>query len=324
MQSRRLWSEQPRTAVSPTCPGSTLCGRWPCSPSSSTTPRSAGCRAASSASTSSSSISGYLITSLLLREFRRGGHVRLGRFWLRRARRLLPAVGVLIAVTMIAAAIVEPDRIDAAARRRDRLARLLRQLALHPRPPVLLRTVPAAVAVHPPLVALGRGAVLPLLAARLRRRDEAVRPRPAAARGGRPARSPRSPSPGSSSTPAATPPASTTAPTPTRSGCWPASPWPWSGARSSCAGGAPGRWSARSSTSSASSPSPTSSSASSTSTTTTSRSGTAATSGWPWSRRCCWPCSPTPRPGSAACSDRRRCSGSACAATASTSGTGRC
>jgi len=57
-------------------------------------------------------ISGYLITSLLLREFRHGGHVRLGRFWVRRARRLLPAVGVLIAVTMIAAAILEPDRID--------------------------------------------------------------------------------------------------------------------------------------------------------------------------------------------------------------------
>jgi peptidoglycan/LPS O-acetylase OafA/YrhL/lysophospholipase L1-like esterase len=57
-------------------------------------------------------ISGYLITSLLLREFRRGGHVRLGRFWVRRARRLLPAVGVLIAVTMVLAAIFEPDRID--------------------------------------------------------------------------------------------------------------------------------------------------------------------------------------------------------------------
>ena len=79
-------------------------------------------------------ISGYLITSLLLREFRGGGHVRLGRFWLRRARRLLPAVGVLIAVTMIAAAIVEPDRIDAAARRRALLALLLRQLALHLQP----------------------------------------------------------------------------------------------------------------------------------------------------------------------------------------------
>jgi peptidoglycan/LPS O-acetylase OafA/YrhL len=57
-------------------------------------------------------ISGYLITSLLLREFRGAGHVSLGRFWLRRARRLLPAVGVLIAVTMVAAAILQPDRID--------------------------------------------------------------------------------------------------------------------------------------------------------------------------------------------------------------------
>ncbi len=56
-------------------------------------------------------ISGYLITSLLLSEYRRGGHVRLGRFWLRRARRLLPAVGVLIAVTMVIAAIIEPDRL---------------------------------------------------------------------------------------------------------------------------------------------------------------------------------------------------------------------
>ncbi|MBK5218742.1 MAG: acyltransferase [Thermoleophilia bacterium] len=57
-------------------------------------------------------ISGYLITSLLLREFRSGGHVKLGRFWLRRARRLLPAVGVMIAATMVVGAIVEPDRVD--------------------------------------------------------------------------------------------------------------------------------------------------------------------------------------------------------------------
>jgi len=55
-------------------------------------------------------ISGYLITSLLLSERRRTGTVRLGQFWLRRARRLLPAVGVLIAVTMIVAAIDEPGR----------------------------------------------------------------------------------------------------------------------------------------------------------------------------------------------------------------------
>jgi peptidoglycan/LPS O-acetylase OafA/YrhL len=57
-------------------------------------------------------ISGYLITSLLLREFRGAGHVQLGRFWLRRARRLLPAAGVLVAVTMVAGAIAEPDRIS--------------------------------------------------------------------------------------------------------------------------------------------------------------------------------------------------------------------
>jgi len=57
-------------------------------------------------------ISGYLITSLLLSEYRRGGHIQVGKFWLRRARRLLPAVGVFIAVTMIVAAIVEPDRMN--------------------------------------------------------------------------------------------------------------------------------------------------------------------------------------------------------------------
>ncbi len=57
-------------------------------------------------------ISGYLITSLLLREFRDTGHLQLGRFWLRRARRLLPAVGVLIAVAMIVSAIAEPAKID--------------------------------------------------------------------------------------------------------------------------------------------------------------------------------------------------------------------
>jgi peptidoglycan/LPS O-acetylase OafA/YrhL len=58
-------------------------------------------------------ISGYLITSLLLREFEHGGHVELGRFWLRRARRLLPAVAVLIAVSIVIGAIFEPSRIDA-------------------------------------------------------------------------------------------------------------------------------------------------------------------------------------------------------------------
>jgi peptidoglycan/LPS O-acetylase OafA/YrhL len=57
-------------------------------------------------------ISGYLITSLLLRELRATDRIAVGRFWLRRARRLLPAVGVLIAVAMIVSAIAEPGEID--------------------------------------------------------------------------------------------------------------------------------------------------------------------------------------------------------------------
>ena len=44
-------------------------------------------------------VSGYLITSLLLEERERSSGVRLGQFWLRRARRLLPALfSVLIAI----------------------------------------------------------------------------------------------------------------------------------------------------------------------------------------------------------------------------------
>ena len=41
-------------------------------------------------------LSGFLITSLLLTEHGRTGRIRLGRFWLRRARRLLPALLLLL------------------------------------------------------------------------------------------------------------------------------------------------------------------------------------------------------------------------------------
>jgi peptidoglycan/LPS O-acetylase OafA/YrhL len=43
-------------------------------------------------------ISGFLITSLLLREHRSTGRIALGRFWLRRVRRLLPALALVVAV----------------------------------------------------------------------------------------------------------------------------------------------------------------------------------------------------------------------------------
>jgi peptidoglycan/LPS O-acetylase OafA/YrhL len=56
-------------------------------------------------------ISGYLITSLLLAERRATGTIALGPFWWRRARRLLPAVLVMLGVTMAAAVLFLPDEV---------------------------------------------------------------------------------------------------------------------------------------------------------------------------------------------------------------------
>ena len=47
-------------------------------------------------------LSGYLITGLLLGEWARTARIRLGAFWARRARRLLPALCVvLVVVTLV-------------------------------------------------------------------------------------------------------------------------------------------------------------------------------------------------------------------------------
>ncbi|GAA4830578.1 hypothetical protein GCM10023221_02760 [Luteimicrobium xylanilyticum] len=54
-------------------------------------------------------VSGFLITTLLLRELQRTRRLSLPSFWLRRARRLLPALGVVIATSILAARVVEPD-----------------------------------------------------------------------------------------------------------------------------------------------------------------------------------------------------------------------
>jgi peptidoglycan/LPS O-acetylase OafA/YrhL len=64
-------------------------------------------------------ISGYLITSLLLAELAATGRVALGEFWARRARRLLPALFVMLAVCLVVGASVERGRI---ALRDDALA----------------------------------------------------------------------------------------------------------------------------------------------------------------------------------------------------------
>ncbi len=54
-------------------------------------------------------ISGYLITLLLIAEQERTGHIDLGQFWLRRARRLLPALGVLMLLLTLWTALFESD-----------------------------------------------------------------------------------------------------------------------------------------------------------------------------------------------------------------------
>ena len=50
-------------------------------------------------------LSGYLITSLLLTELASSSRIRLGRFWARRARRLLPALFVMVAAVTVVEAL---------------------------------------------------------------------------------------------------------------------------------------------------------------------------------------------------------------------------
>ena len=68
-------------------------------------------------------LSGYLITSLLLAERRRKGRVGFKAFWMRRARRLLPAVLLVVFVCLLAASTIARD--DLARTRGDALASLL-------------------------------------------------------------------------------------------------------------------------------------------------------------------------------------------------------
>ena len=56
-------------------------------------------------------ISGYLITALLLAEWHRTGTISLKDFWLRRARRLLPALYVLLVVTLAFSVVFLPGEV---------------------------------------------------------------------------------------------------------------------------------------------------------------------------------------------------------------------
>jgi len=68
-------------------------------------------------------LSGYLITSLLLVERVRTGRIRLGAFWARRARRLLPAL-LLVVVTVVLVFRSLPSAVDVSKLRGDALSAL--------------------------------------------------------------------------------------------------------------------------------------------------------------------------------------------------------
>ena len=133
-------------------------------------------------------LSGFLITGLLSSEALETGRVSLVRFYVRRARRILPAAALTLVVTTIAAQHllnfvrardVVTDSIWAAF-----FAANVHFAALRER---LLPAGTAAVAAPALLVALGRGAVLPRVAVAARARAVRARSRaraawPAAAR----------------------------------------------------------------------------------------------------------------------------------------------
>jgi len=58
-------------------------------------------------------LSGYLITDLLVAEYRRTRGIALARFWIRRARRLLPALFVVLFVTVGWATLFDRSQLDA-------------------------------------------------------------------------------------------------------------------------------------------------------------------------------------------------------------------
>ena len=68
-------------------------------------------------------LSGFLITSLLLDELRRSGRIELSGFWIRRARRLLPALVLMVLTVGIARQLLPHEAV--AGLRNDAIAAFL-------------------------------------------------------------------------------------------------------------------------------------------------------------------------------------------------------
>ena len=120
-------------------------------------------------------ISGYLITLLLIAEHERSGRIDLTNFWIRRFRRLLPALFVMMLLLAVWVALFERGLARQAARRRDRRNPLRNELLpdLH-RCRIQRRKRLRTAA--PPVEPGRRRTVLRRLAAR----DDGLRPRSAA------------------------------------------------------------------------------------------------------------------------------------------------
>ncbi|MFN2581745.1 MAG: acyltransferase family protein, partial [Candidatus Dormibacteria bacterium] len=58
-------------------------------------------------------LSGYLITDLLLAQHDSSGRIALAQFWVRRARRLLPALWVMLVVVIVWVAVAQPSQMNA-------------------------------------------------------------------------------------------------------------------------------------------------------------------------------------------------------------------
>ena len=110
-------------------------------------------------------LSGFLITGILRSTFDRTGGFDLKHFWLRRARRLLPAVVLVLVVVIAVTALSNPDELGVRTAESGRRPLLREQLDDDRPGRLLLRPVQRPGAARPPLVAGGRGAVLRLLAA---------------------------------------------------------------------------------------------------------------------------------------------------------------
>ena len=121
--SRKCRSQSPTHRISPTARASTACARSPSRPSSSTTRRIDWLPGGFLGVDLFFVLSGYLITSLLLVEWEARNRIDLRRFWLRRARRLLPALVVVVLASLALAAIFA--RQDLAHTRSDAVSSLL-------------------------------------------------------------------------------------------------------------------------------------------------------------------------------------------------------